>query len=67
MRRASLIIQRVARVLGGSPRFLTEDELEKLAPQAQEQLLDVIDRLEQEARRPSPSQVMKLIAQGRIR
>jgi hypothetical protein len=60
------IFQCAARTLGGAPRLLTKDEIEKMSPEAQNQLLDVLQRMEERMDNPSPAQVMKLIARGRV-
>ena len=61
------IIRHAAQALGGAPRFLTEEELAKMSPEAQRQLLDILKKLEAQVDNPSPTTVMKLIARGRIR
>lgn len=61
------IMQLAGRAIGGSPRLLTKEEIEKMSPEAQRQLLEVLQKMEDRADNPSPSQVMKLIARGRIR
>lgn len=61
------IMLHASRALGGAPRLLTTEQIEKMSPEAQVQLLDVLQKLERKADNPSPSQVMRLMARGGFR
>jgi hypothetical protein len=54
------------RTLGAQPNALSCEQLGKLSPEAQMQLLRIMSALEDRAEHPSGSQLMKLIAQGRL-
>lgn len=64
---SALVFTEVARALGGRPNDLTEDEIGKLSPRAQEQLYRALHKLQQDVSGPiSNLRLMREVARGRV-